>query len=120
MTKKYAQPVVDRRGPSWHVLDMDNLARIRKMRGLTQSQLAEAIGANQATISKIEKGDGNPTLDMMQRIAAALRVHPSQLFKRDTLEQRAIEALEGLSDEAAREAAITVLEAMARANRSGQ
>lgn len=110
-----AQPVVAQPMPGWHLLDMDNMERIRKARGLTQTQLAEAIGANQATISKIEKGLGNPTLDMIQRIAAALKVHPALLFKRDALEQRAAEALDNLKDDpATKEAAVVVLEAMAR------
>jgi transcriptional regulator with XRE-family HTH domain len=112
--QNYAQPVVARALFRWQVLDMDNLARIRKARRLTQTQLAEAVGANQATISKIEKGTGNPTLDMIQRIATALKVHPSQLFTRDALEQRAVDALDKMSDTHAKEAAITVLEAMAQ------
>jgi transcriptional regulator with XRE-family HTH domain len=111
--EKYAQAIVAPRPAWWHVLDMDNLARIREARGLTQSQLAEAIGANQATISKIEKGRGNPTLDMIQRIAAALKIHPSELFSRGALEQRVLDALGQLRDDQAREAALTVLEAMA-------
>ena len=114
MLNVYAQPAVARYRPCWHVLDMDNLARLRKVRGLTQTQLADAIGANQATISKIESGGGNPTLDMIQRIADALHVHPSQLFTRDQLEQRVLDALARLRDEREREAAITVLEAMAK------
>lgn len=93
---------------------MDNLARIRSERGLTQSQLAEAIGANQATISKIESGRGNPTLDLINRIAAALDVHPSALFSRDALEQRALDALDHLVDVKAKEAAVIVLESMAQ------
>jgi len=113
----YAHTVVACGGLRCQVLDMDNLARIRKARKLTQTQLAEAVGANQATISKIEKGLGNPTLDMIERIAAALKVHPSQLFTRNALEQRAVDALEKMTDDHTKEAAIIVLETMAhRAN----
>ena len=119
MLEKYAQVTVAPLLRRWHVLDMDNLVRIREQRGLTQTQLAEAIGANQATISKIEKGIGNPTLDMIQRIAAALKVHPSQLFTRSALEQRVMAALDGLQDDQARDAAIIVLEAMARSKPPG-
>jgi transcriptional regulator with XRE-family HTH domain len=113
MPENYAYAVVARGFLRWQVLDMDNLARIRKARHLTQTQLAEAVGANQATISKIEKGSGNPTLDMIQRIAAALKVHPSQLFTRDALEQRAVDALDKMTDDHTKEAAIIVLETMA-------
>lgn len=114
MMQKYAHAVVAPALGGWHLLDMDNLERLRESRGLTQTQLAEMVGSSQPNISKIEKGIGNPTLDMIQRIAAALRVHPSQLFTRDALEQRALNALEMLTDDQAREAAIIVLEAMAK------
>ena len=109
----YAQSVVERYVGVCQLLDMDNLARIRSARGLTQIQLAQAVGANQATISKIESGAGNPTLSMINRIAAALRVHPSALFSRGALEQRALDALDHLDDDKAKEAAIIVLESMA-------
>jgi transcriptional regulator with XRE-family HTH domain len=114
----YAYSVVGPVPLRCYALEMDNLERIRKARGLTQTQLAEAIGANQGTISKIESGEGNPTLDMINRIAAALRVHPSDLFSRGALEDRAISALQSLKDESAREAALTVLEAMASRSRT--
>lgn len=114
MAEKYAYRVVARERAWWHVLPMDNLAAIRKSRGLTQTQLAQMIAANQATISKIESGEGNPTLDMITRIAHALSVHPSQLFSKDALERRAMAAINSLPDDAAKEAAILVLEMMAK------
>jgi transcriptional regulator with XRE-family HTH domain len=117
MRKKYSHPVVEAPAVCWHRSDMDNMRKLREARGLTQTQLAAAIGANQGTISKIERGDGNPTLDVIIRIAAALRVHPSDMFSRGTLEERAIAALHGLDDEHAVEAAVTVLEAMASQTR---
>jgi transcriptional regulator with XRE-family HTH domain len=113
--KIYAYPIVDMTRPQCEGAQMDNLTRIREARGLTQSQLAEAVGANQSTISRIEKGTGNPTLDLIQRLANVLDVHPSDLFARDVLEQRALDALHRLKDSHAREAALTVLEAMAKA-----
>lgn len=91
---------------------MDNMANIREARGLTQRQLADMVGANQATISKIESGTGNPTLSMINRIAKALRVHPSQLFSMGSLQQRALDAILAMQDEREREAAIIVLEKM--------
>lgn len=108
----YAQPVMARIIPCGHYLRMDNTANIREARGLTQGQLAEMVGANQATISKIERGIGNPTLSMINRIAKALKVHPSQLFLLDTLKQRAVTAIEDIEDPARREAAVIVLESM--------
>lgn len=112
--QEYAQPVVALAIPVRHYLDMDNTARIREAKGLTQGQLAEMVGANQATISKIERGLGNPTLSMINRIAAALDVHAAELFSLDALKTRAVLAINDIEDPAQREAAILVLETMAR------
>lgn len=71
------------------------------------------VSANQATISKIEKGVGNPTLSMINKIAKALNVHPADLFSRSQLEERAVLAIYSISDPAKREAAVDVLESMA-------
>ena len=92
---------------------MENLRRIRRQRGLTQTQLAEKCGLDQGFLSKLEKSDANVTLDKIRAIAAALDVHPSQLFGLPELQDRAIAALNNI-DPAKREAAVTVLEAMAR------
>lgn len=97
----------------WNYLRMDNMSRIRAEKGISQATLAEMVGANQATISKIEKGVGNPTLSMINRIAKALGVHPSALFELDDLHQRAFRAIDGIDDAAKKEAAIIVLESMA-------
>ena len=112
----YAQPTVGRSAQSGHTGCMDQLTRIREERGLSQTQLAEMIGANQATISKIERGQGNPTLTMIRRIAAALSCEPADLFSRDALQARVMEALNAI-DPARREAALTVIEAMAEKQR---
>ena len=44
----------------------------RKASGMTQQQLAEATGINQADISKLEHGSGNPSLRTLQRLAAGM------------------------------------------------
>ena len=95
------------------MLNMENLKAIRKRRGLTQAQLAEASGLDQGFLSKVENGDANPTLDKITDIAAALKVHPAELFGLPALQQRAIAALNSI-DPQRQEAALTVLEAMAR------
>ena len=40
--------------------------------GLSQAELGQRIGLNQATISRIERGQQEPTLGQLQRIADAL------------------------------------------------
>ncbi|HWK89182.1 MAG TPA: helix-turn-helix domain-containing protein [Longimicrobium sp.] len=57
-----------------------NVSRLREERGLTQAQLAEAVGRKQPRIAEIERGDANPTLETLTRIALALRVPLAALF----------------------------------------
>jgi ribosome-binding protein aMBF1 (putative translation factor) len=44
----------------------------RLKRGWSQSQLADAIGSRQPVISRLERGEGNPSLQTLRRIAKAL------------------------------------------------
>lgn len=41
----------------------------RKKTNLTQQQLADITGINRADISKLENGNANPTLALLQRLA---------------------------------------------------
>jgi transcriptional regulator with XRE-family HTH domain len=109
----YAQCVVAMNMPPAHSCSMDQMSRLREERGLSQSQLAEMVGANQATISKIERGLGNPTLTMIRRIAKALDCQPPDLFSRDALQVRLMSAINSIDPEQ-QEAALTVIEAMAQ------
>lgn len=96
-----------------HAAAVKNLKSIRTSRRLSQTQLAEMVGINQATISKIENGNESVTLDLVFKIAAALNVPAGLLFPHGDLEDRALVALSQV-DPARREAAIVVLEAMAK------
>lgn len=44
----------------------------RAAKGITQKELAEITGINQADISKLENGNGNPSLRTLERIARGL------------------------------------------------
>ncbi len=48
---------------------------------LTQKQLAELAGTDQARISRLEKGSLNPSLDFIKKIAAALGKEVHITFK---------------------------------------
>lgn len=48
------------------------IADLRRARGLSQSALAERAAVQQADISRIERGLGNPTRDTLVRLADAL------------------------------------------------
>lgn len=51
---------------------MRAMVNARKNTGMTQKQLAEKTGINQADISKLEHGSGNPSLRTLQRLAAGM------------------------------------------------
>ncbi len=48
------------------------VARLRMLRGLTQTQLAEMVGTRQPSIARLENGTNNPSLSFLQRIATAM------------------------------------------------
>lgn len=52
---------------------------LRRRRGLTLEALAEASGVSRAMISKLERGEKNPTLVVAARLAEGLGVTLSQL-----------------------------------------
>lgn len=59
------------------------LAQIRKRRGLTQVELAEMSGVEQATISRVERGSDAVTLRTLRQIADALGVSLGDMFLDD-------------------------------------
>ena len=59
--------------------DGSKLARVRKAAGMTQADLAAAVGRNRVTISDIETGKLRPGADLAQLIAGALSVAPDDL-----------------------------------------
>lgn len=48
------------------------LIKARKEQHITQKQLADITGINQADISKLENGNRNPTLNMLKKLADGL------------------------------------------------
>lgn len=58
---------------------------MRLKRGLTQKQLADAVGLKFQTISKLEAGKEKPTYETSIRLTKALDVSYDYLFGRDDL-----------------------------------
>ena len=48
--------------------------------GITQADLAEQSGTDRSYIGQVERGERNPTLDVVKRLAEALRRKPSTLL----------------------------------------
>ncbi|HSU16318.1 helix-turn-helix transcriptional regulator [Longimicrobium sp.] len=58
-----------------------NVLRVRNQRGLTQAQLAEAVGVAQPRIAEVERGDANPRLITLSKIAHALGITLPELLE---------------------------------------
>lgn len=52
----------------------ESLARWRKLRGLTQAQLAERAGVSRGVIRRIEAADGGVSVENLLRISRALGI----------------------------------------------
>lgn len=63
-------------------LVIDNIKRIRKEKGLTQEQLAEACNTATSYIGLMEIYKNVPKLSTIERIATALDVEPQVLFQK--------------------------------------
>jgi len=50
------------------------IMKARLSRNLTQKQVAELTGINQADLSRVENGNGNPKISTLYRIARGLRM----------------------------------------------
>lgn len=58
-----------------------NLRRLRIARHLSLSQLARATGMSKATLSGVEAGNSNPTVETLAALAGALRVSLVELLE---------------------------------------
>lgn len=54
---------------------------LRRQRGLSQEELAKLAGLHRTYIGGVERGERNPTLTSMERIAAALKVSVRTLLE---------------------------------------
>jgi transcriptional regulator with XRE-family HTH domain len=58
-----------------------NVKRLRAVRGLSQDELADQVGVQTPAISHLENRRGNPTLATLEKLAAALGVRFTELFR---------------------------------------
>ena len=58
----------------------ENIQTIRKHRKMKQQELADAIGINMQSLSKIERGVNYPTFDTLEKIMDVLEVTPNELL----------------------------------------
>lgn len=58
------------------------IRRLREARKLTQEQLAVRVGTTQSAIARLESGHVMPTLELLQKIAAAMDLRVTVGFAR--------------------------------------
>jgi transcriptional regulator with XRE-family HTH domain len=65
----------------WEAIVGANVRRLRIERGLTQEALAAAAEIDMRYVGGIERGQENPTVSVLGRLAGALGVTPDVLFR---------------------------------------
>ena len=66
---------------------MDTIYTLRKKKGLTQAQLADATGINRAMIGRMENKDYIPTVEQMQALGETLGFEVVDMFVDDAVEE---------------------------------
>lgn len=64
----------------WEKIVGANVRRLRKARGLSQEALAGEAGIAMRHLGRIERGEGNPTVSVLARLAEVLGVQPTDLY----------------------------------------
>jgi transcriptional regulator with XRE-family HTH domain len=67
---------------TWEDIVGKNIRRLRKACGMTQEQLADEAGMATRYLSGVERGEENPTLRFLAKIADALGTTPADLLKK--------------------------------------
>ncbi|MCC3378454.1 helix-turn-helix domain-containing protein [Paenibacillus farraposensis] len=82
----------------------ERIRTIRKAKGLTQQQLAELSGLDDAYIGSVERGERNFSIDTLEKVLTALNVSISELMfskehvtKDETIRQEAIDEFVALT-----------------------
>ncbi len=57
-----------------------NLRRLRQEKGLSQEGFAHEAGLHRTYVSDIERGARNPTITVVEKLAASLGVPPGRLL----------------------------------------
>ncbi|HBY43049.1 helix-turn-helix transcriptional regulator [Brevundimonas sp. 3P9-tot-E] len=64
----------------WEQIVGANIRRLRKERGLSQEALAGEAGLAMRHLGRIERGEGNPTVAILGKLAEVLGVLPTDFY----------------------------------------
>lgn len=70
-----------------------NIRRVRVAKGLSQEALADGARIDRTYVSKLERGKDNPSVDVLDRIAAACEVEITDLFRKPRSTEKPPEVL---------------------------
>lgn len=70
----------------WGPIIGANIRRMRKECGLSQESLALSAELDLRYLGGIERGEYNPSVDLLGRIAAVLEAHPSAFFDEEAVD----------------------------------
>lgn len=79
----------------YNLIFFTNILRILDEKGLTKSDLASAAGISVSFLSDLTTGQANPSLRIMEQIAAALDTPLATLLESTDLDQESLDALAG-------------------------
>jgi len=66
----------------------DNIKRIRKSKKLSMERLAAEAGVSRSMLGQIERGEANPSVGTLAKLARALKVPAELLLENDSFEPR--------------------------------
>lgn len=68
----------------WEDIIGGNVRRLRRERRFSQEELAHRSGMSMRYLAGVERGEENPSLGFLVKLAEALDVKPGQLFDDNT------------------------------------
>lgn len=68
----------------------ENIKRIRKSKKLSMERLAEQAGVSRSMLGQIERGEANPSVGLIGKLATALKVPADILLENDSFETMAL------------------------------
>lgn len=89
------------------------IRRLREEKGLSKRALAEMAGIDPAALSRIERGMGSFTLTTLLKIADALQISPSALFRSHPQEEERLLALYAMLPDDKKRLVFEMLESLA-------
>lgn len=79
----------------YNIILFTNILRLLEERGLTKSELAESADMSISFLSDLTNGKANPSLKILEQIAAALDTPLPMLLESSDLDQEAMDAIAG-------------------------